>query len=50
MSQVADFICTMELLKDKADRNVFSVSESEFFGTPRDFKKNIYKNIVKKHL
>lgn len=50
LSQVADFICTMELLKDKANRNSFSVSESEFFGSPRDFKKNIYKNIVKKHL
>ncbi|MDE6663052.1 MAG: DUF3800 domain-containing protein [Lachnospiraceae bacterium] len=50
LSQVADLICTMELLKDKADRNDFSVSESEFFGTPKDFKKNIYKNIVKKHL
>ncbi|MBD5452223.1 MAG: DUF3800 domain-containing protein [Lachnospiraceae bacterium] len=50
LSQVADLICTMELLKDKADRNDFSVSELEFFGTPRDFKKNIYKNIVKKHL
>lgn len=50
LSQVADLICTMELLKDKADQNNFSVSELEFFGTPRDFKKNIYKNIVKKHL
>lgn len=50
LSQVADLICTMELLKDKADQNNFSVSESEFFGTPRDFKKNVYKNIVKKHL
>lgn len=50
LSQVADLICTIELLKDKADQNNFSVSESDFFGTPRDFKKNIYKNIFKKHL
>ena len=48
--QVADLICTMELTKDKADKNSLSHSEIEFFGSARDFKKNIYKQIEKKKL
>ena len=48
--QVADLICTMELTKDKADKNALSNSEIEFFGSARDFKKNIYKQIEKKKL
>lgn len=48
--QVADLICTLELTKDKADKNELSNSEKEFFGSARDFKKNIYKNIEKKKL
>ena len=42
--------CTMELTKDKADRNAFSNSELEFFHSARDFRKNLYKNIEKKKL
>ena len=48
--QVADLICTMELTKDKADRNVLSNSELEFFHSARDFRKNLYKYIEKKKL
>jgi len=48
--QVADLICTLELTKDKADKNELSNSEKEFFGSARDFKKNIYKQIEKKKL
>lgn len=48
--QVADLICTLELTKDKADKNELSNSEKEFFGSVRDFKKNIYKQIEKKKL
>lgn len=48
--QVADLICTIELTKDKADKNSLSHSEIEFFGSARDFKKNIYKQIEKKKL
>ncbi len=48
--QVADLICTMELTKDKADRNAFSKSELEFFHSARCFKKNLYKNLEKKKL
>ena len=48
--QVADMICTMELTKDKAERNEFTKSESEFFHSPHDFKKNLYKQLAKKKL
>lgn len=48
--QVADLICTMELLAEKASTNSFSNSELEFFGNIRDFKKNYLKHIQKKHL
>ena len=48
--QVADLICTMELTNDKAERNEFSKSELEFFHSPHDFKKNLYKQLAKKKL
>ena len=48
--QVADLICTMELLSEKAESNSFTKSETEFFGSVRDFKKNYYKWILKKRL
>lgn len=48
--QVADLICTMELLAEKAATHSFSSSELEFFGNIRDFKKNYLKHIQKKHL
>jgi len=48
--QVADLICTLELTKDKADKNELSNSEKEFFGSAKIFKKNIYKQIEKKKL
>ncbi len=46
--QVADLICTIELLSLKAEMNSFSRSEKEFFGSVRDFKKNYYKPLRKK--
>lgn len=48
--QVADLICTLELTKDKADKNLLSKSETEFFHSAKDFKKNIYKQIEKKQI
>lgn len=48
--QVADLICTLELLAEKADINAFSRSELEFFDNIRDFKKNYLKSLRKKHL
>ena len=46
--QVADLICTMELLEEKSSN--FSKSEKDFFGSPRDFRKNYFKHISKKHI
>ena len=48
--QVADLICTMELLSEKISVGTFSASETEFFDNIRDFKKNYLKHIVKKRL
>jgi hypothetical protein len=48
--QVADLICTLELLSEKAGTNSFSNSELEFFDNARNFKKNYLKHIRKKIL
>lgn len=47
LSQAADLICTVESI---AHKEVLSKSETEFFNSRNDFKKNIYKNIIKKKL
>ena len=48
--QVADLICTWELLALKAEDNNFTKSENEMFGSARLFIKNRYKLIKKKKL
>ena len=48
--QVADLICTMELLAQKLENNSFTSSEIDFFDNIRDFKKNYLKYIKKKLL
>ena len=48
--QIADLICTMELLAEKAENNSFTYSEIDFFDNVRDFKKNYLKHIRKKLL
>lgn len=48
--QVADLICTMELLADKLETKSFSNSELDFFKAHRDFKKNYLKWIQQKRL
>ncbi len=48
--QIADLVCTMELLAEKAETNSFTRSELEFFDNIRDFKKNYLKHIRKKAL
>lgn len=47
LSQVADLICTIEMLADKKE---FTVSETEFFHSRKAFKTNILKDIKKKRL
>ena len=46
--QVADLLCTMELVRLKLDNNLFSSSEKLFFGNIRDLKKNYLKPLSKK--
>ena len=48
--QVADLICTWELLALKAEDKSFTKSENEMFGSAREFMKNRYKLIQKKKL
>ncbi len=48
--QVADLICTWELLALKAQNGYFTESEKVFFDTPSKFMKNRYKLIAKKKL
>lgn len=46
--QVADLICSLELVRLKIDNNAFSRSEERFFGNIRDLKKNYIKPLRKK--
>ena len=48
--QVADLICTAELLNMKLSSNALTKSEQNFFKSGRDFKKNYYKTLEKKQL
>ena len=48
--QVADLVCTMELLEEKMRAKTFSHSEESFFGTTRSFNKDYLKNFKKKKL
>lgn len=46
--QVADLICSMELVRIKLETNTLSKSEQTFFGNIRDFKKNYLKPLARK--
>jgi len=48
--QVADFICSMELLKIKREEKRLSKSESQFFYKPQELKKTFISSINKKRL
>lgn len=48
--QVADLVCTWELLALKAEKNEFTESEKDFFDSPREFKRNRLKLIRNKKL
>ena len=45
--QVADLLCTLELISLKMDNNLLSASEEQFFGSIRDLKKNYLKPMAK---
>ena len=46
--QVADFICSMELLRRKRDNNLLTKSETNFFYKPQELSKNYLKSVNKK--
>ena len=48
--QVADLICTLEMIHDKAEHNGLSKSETDFFSSARSFKKDYYKKISCKRI
>ena len=48
--QVADFVCTMELLNVKRDSNLLSKSEKQFFYKPKELQKTFIKTIAKDRL
>ena len=48
--QAADFICSMELLKLKCEKNSLSKSEEKFFYKPQELKKTFIKTVEKKRL
>ncbi len=48
--QVADLVCTAELLAIKAEKKAFSKSETEFFHSIRNFKKEYLKAIQDKKI
>jgi len=48
--QVADMICTFELLKLKIDNKSFSKSEKIFFGSINDLKRNYLKIVSKQEI
>ncbi len=48
--QVADLLCSVELLSLKAEAKTFSKSETEFFCSVRDFKKNYLKPLLRKKI
>lgn len=46
--QVADLICTLELLRAKTERGNLSNSEQKIFRSKRELKKDFLKGIKKK--
>ena len=48
--QIADMICTMELIRLKMDDHIMSKSELRFFGEPRIIKKKYLKTIDDKRV
>ena len=46
--QVADLLCSLELIRLKIESSTVSASEMEFFGNLRDLKKNYLKPLSKK--
>jgi len=51
LMQIADFLCTISLIEHRmGDGLAFNNSEKRFFGSPRDFKRNVLRKIKFKEL
>jgi hypothetical protein len=50
LAQVADLLCTVEMLSQKSDEHNMSKSETGFFNTPRNFRKTYLSALRKKLL
>lgn len=51
MLQVADFICTVELIGLRLDAGLaFNPSEQKFFGSPRTFERNVLRKLKLKEI
>jgi hypothetical protein len=50
LTQVADLLCTLELLALKAERNALSRSELAFFSSSRDLHRHYIDHLRKKHI
>lgn len=48
--QVADFVCSMELLRIKKEKKRLSKSEEKFFYKPQELKKPFFKSVDEKRL
>lgn len=49
--QVADFICMVKLMERRlAEGIAFNNSETRFFGSPRDFKRNVLRKVLLKEV
>ncbi len=48
--QVADFVCSMELLKIKKQEQRLSESEKKFFYKPQELKKTFFKSVDRKNI
>lgn len=49
--QAADFLCTIKLMELRVEEGIpFNSSEKKFFGSPRDFKRNVLRKIKSKEL
>ena len=49
--QLADLICTVRLVREKIDRGIrLTDNEFRFFGGPRKFLRNVYKQFAKKEV
>ena len=48
--QVADLVCTLEHIKYKIDLGMFSKTESEFFSTRHDFKRDYWRKMDQQRL